>query len=250
MVRTTSRRKSYSPSIHTPEEAYAKETELVATYKGDPLCMNLRDGGKGGFDYIRDNGLNFKIPKKFLTGRIQGSKNLVEENSDPCLMCKYGCDRTAKWVLGKKQTPCGSNHHGKCPEYQKQKSAPKFTSFENPAGLKCAYGCEKLAGFLVGASGSKPCCSESFYRCPGHWNKIGTTNTEKYGGVSSLSSPEIQSKQRATMKERHGVENPNQSEALRAKRIATNRIRYGGDSPMASKEVASRSGAARKSKSN
>jgi hypothetical protein len=33
--------------------AFAKEDELVQCYRGrDPLCMNLRRGGSGGFDYI------------------------------------------------------------------------------------------------------------------------------------------------------------------------------------------------------
>jgi hypothetical protein len=33
--------------------AFAKEDELIQCYRGrDPLCMNLRRGGDGGFDYI------------------------------------------------------------------------------------------------------------------------------------------------------------------------------------------------------
>src|ERR1035441_2734420 len=35
----------------TPEKAFAKEFELIDTYRGDPLCYNLRQGGSGGFDY-------------------------------------------------------------------------------------------------------------------------------------------------------------------------------------------------------
>jgi hypothetical protein len=34
------------------EEAFAKEDELIQTYRVDPMCYNLRKGGSGGFDYI------------------------------------------------------------------------------------------------------------------------------------------------------------------------------------------------------
>ena len=34
------------------EEAFAKEFELIETYRGDPFCYNLRQGGSGGFDWI------------------------------------------------------------------------------------------------------------------------------------------------------------------------------------------------------
>ena len=37
-----------------PGEAYDKEYELVAASKDDPLCMNLRSGGKGGWDYTNE----------------------------------------------------------------------------------------------------------------------------------------------------------------------------------------------------
>jgi hypothetical protein len=41
-----------------PEEAFAKEFELIETYRSDPLCYNLRQGGSGGFDWINREGLN------------------------------------------------------------------------------------------------------------------------------------------------------------------------------------------------
>ncbi len=37
------------------EEAFAKEFEMIETYRADPLCYNLRQGGSGGFDYINQN---------------------------------------------------------------------------------------------------------------------------------------------------------------------------------------------------
>ena len=36
-----------------PKPAFMKEDELIQCYRGlDPLCMNLRKGGSGGFDWI------------------------------------------------------------------------------------------------------------------------------------------------------------------------------------------------------
>jgi len=40
------------------EEAFAKEFELIETYRGDRLCYNLRQGGSGGFDWINREGRN------------------------------------------------------------------------------------------------------------------------------------------------------------------------------------------------
>ena len=52
-----------------PEPAFGKEDELVQCYRGlDPLCMNLRRGGSGGFDWINRSGLS---------GCIQGGKAAV-----------------------------------------------------------------------------------------------------------------------------------------------------------------------------
>ena len=42
-----------------PESAFGKEDELIQSYRGrDHLCMNLRKGGHGGFDWINRSGLN------------------------------------------------------------------------------------------------------------------------------------------------------------------------------------------------
>jgi hypothetical protein len=37
--------------------AFGKEAELVEAFRGDPLCMNLRNGGTGGFDFINSHRL-------------------------------------------------------------------------------------------------------------------------------------------------------------------------------------------------
>ena len=43
--------------FNTAEEAFEKEQELIATYREDPACYNIHEGGQGGFDYI-----NQKVP--------------------------------------------------------------------------------------------------------------------------------------------------------------------------------------------
>lgn len=47
--------------------AFGKEAELVGAFRNDPLCMNLRQGGSGGFDWINQN-LASLLGKKF--GRL------------------------------------------------------------------------------------------------------------------------------------------------------------------------------------
>lgn len=42
----------------TQEGAWDKEDELVELHRKDPLCMNQRKGGSGGFDYINKVGRN------------------------------------------------------------------------------------------------------------------------------------------------------------------------------------------------
>jgi hypothetical protein len=60
------------------ESAFAKEDELIQCYRGcDPLCMNLRKGGSGGFDWINRNGINNKAANglKANRNRIQKIAN-------------------------------------------------------------------------------------------------------------------------------------------------------------------------------
>lgn len=55
--------------------AFAKEDELIQCFRGkDSLCMNLRKGGEGGFDFINRNGLQKEAAKK--QGLIQGHRNV------------------------------------------------------------------------------------------------------------------------------------------------------------------------------
>lgn len=55
---------------HDPASAFGKEDELIQAFRGrDPLCMNLRKGGGGGFDWINRNRLH---------STVEGRKKLKE----------------------------------------------------------------------------------------------------------------------------------------------------------------------------
>lgn len=45
-------------SYSDASSAFEKEAELVEMYRDDLLCMNLREGGSGGFDYVNRNNLH------------------------------------------------------------------------------------------------------------------------------------------------------------------------------------------------
>ncbi len=65
-----------------PEPAFSKEDELIQSHRGrDPLCMNLRKGGSGGFDYINS------IPGHHLPGVNRLNEIL---NTNPELREKQG----------------------------------------------------------------------------------------------------------------------------------------------------------------
>jgi hypothetical protein len=46
------------------ESAFGKESELVDAFRNSPFCMNLRQGGSGGFDYINCHGLTTGLTVK------------------------------------------------------------------------------------------------------------------------------------------------------------------------------------------
>jgi len=52
------------------ESAFGKEDELIQCWRGHPLCMNLRKGGSGGFDWINKSvdmvARNTKVSQKRL----------------------------------------------------------------------------------------------------------------------------------------------------------------------------------------
>jgi hypothetical protein len=57
----------------TQEEAWVKENELVELFRKDPLCMNQRKGGSGGYDFI--NQLPSIRQIKSEAGKLGGRKS-------------------------------------------------------------------------------------------------------------------------------------------------------------------------------
>lgn len=83
------------------ESAFAKEDELIQCYRGDPLCMNLRKGGSGGFDYINQNGMGRNFSPVFLaTGRRHSESGFIQR-----LGRIYGRKAVTSGRLAKLRTP-------------------------------------------------------------------------------------------------------------------------------------------------
>ena len=232
-------------------EAYAKEVELIQSVRPDPLCYNLHEGGQGGFKYINKNGLSDpsragRIAKeKGNTGRPKGSLTPAASIlPDTRLLCEYGCESPAVYLIGKKETPCCSSHHGSCPAYVENKKGMKVKKLEKER--ICEYGCGARANFLLGVN-EKPCCSKTFYGCPAHWKnrvnsfavpelkqKAETTMLAKYGVTNPSLNSNLLAKRNATNLERYGALNPLCNPAVNEKRIKTNQQRYGGNAPASS----------------
>lgn len=139
----------------------------------------------------------------------------------------YGCGKPATFLVGKKENPCCSSHHGSCPAYRSQKNKMRSKRIkEGQPEVLCAYECGQPAKFLLG-SHQKPCCSKTFYDCPGHWRNR----------VNSFAVPELRKKAEDTMLERYGVANAIQNERILSKRDTTNLGRFGGLSPTCDLEV-------------
>lgn len=66
------------------EEAFAKEFELIETYRNDQLCYNLRQGGSGGFDWINAKGLCSANTAPGLAAIARVFKLHPEKRSRPC----------------------------------------------------------------------------------------------------------------------------------------------------------------------
>ena len=64
------------------EKAFAKEFELIETYRVDPLCYNLRQGGSGGFDWINQEGFNgtYFVTKESVLKREATRRRQFETN--------------------------------------------------------------------------------------------------------------------------------------------------------------------------
>jgi transposase-like protein len=87
--------------FETQEEAWKKEDEVVELHRKDPLCMNLRKGGSGGFDYVNTH---FRFDR-VSWGRLGSQKVQERRRRDP----EFAREFMEKWnrirVLPKRVTP-------------------------------------------------------------------------------------------------------------------------------------------------
>ena len=76
-----------------PESAFAKEDELIQCYRGlDPLCMNLRKGGSGGFDWINKNSSGASLGGRAVASKRREKPELYSN------WVKAGKENLLKWV--------------------------------------------------------------------------------------------------------------------------------------------------------
>lgn len=86
--------------------AFGKEAELVEAFRNDPFCMNLREGGAGGFDYINQHGLAATkevLERRAASQRGQKRPKLSEQN------------RKRVWTEANKQANSDRQRGRKCP---------------------------------------------------------------------------------------------------------------------------------------
>jgi len=90
------------------EKALEKERELVDTYRSDPLCCNLADGGKGGFEYINRKGLradNRRNPRMIQAVRLAGHKRRGKPGPHPTIETRLKIKNALKGRIVGKRTP-------------------------------------------------------------------------------------------------------------------------------------------------
>jgi hypothetical protein len=123
----------------TQEEAWVKENELVELHRKDPLCMNLRKGGSGGFDYINATGLSqIGRPKGIQTIQDLAKKNPEKWHSTWSAAGKKGSQHpvamAAIRAVGPRQF-LGRKHKSSSKQLMSQKAKDRITHFNPMAGM-------------------------------------------------------------------------------------------------------------------
>jgi hypothetical protein len=85
-----------------PEEAFAKEFELIEMYREDPLCYNLRQGGSGGFDWINKEGKNNLNQNYLKANEARGNKWKVASDEHKARWVEYAkkASKSPNWLIG------------------------------------------------------------------------------------------------------------------------------------------------------
>ncbi len=71
------------------KEAFAKEELLVRVHRRNKLCMNLREGGAGGYDYINATGIRSTSVDELNLARVRKLK------SDPLFRARFSAATSA-----------------------------------------------------------------------------------------------------------------------------------------------------------
>jgi hypothetical protein len=200
-------------------------------------------------------------------------------------LCDYGCGQEAQHYLAKAEKHCCAKHPRNCPEYRKVIAARTTDQMNKASGLTveqrhaaekerraqrqknrvaagkrapipdgqlCEYGCgqpaqHRLRPLVKDEQGTrfvwKWCCSPSYRRCPtaaaSARTKQKATTKERLGVEVHQQSPQFLESYKATCRERYGVDFAPQADSVKAKREATNLERYGNRGAM-SEEVLAR----------
>lgn len=77
-----------------------KEKDVIASFRGNPLCMNLNEGGDGGWDYVNENGLK---PKPGHPSWERIAEGVARGNRHPSRIQK-NIERLGTGMLGKKHS--------------------------------------------------------------------------------------------------------------------------------------------------
>lgn len=91
-------------TYETLEEAALREKELVDP--NDPLCYNIKQGGRGGFDYINSNGLNLtSAPRSDMTKEKMRKNHWAKGPKRDEVILKISCrDTSSKSHTREKQS--------------------------------------------------------------------------------------------------------------------------------------------------
>ena len=199
-------------------------------------------------------------------------------------LCDYGCGQEAQHYLTKVKKHCCAKHPRNCPEYRKviaarttdqmnkttgltpeqRHAAEKQRRAERqkarveagkalpvPLGQLCEYGCgqpaqHRLRPLVKDEQGTrfvwKWCCSPNYRQCPSARTAARTkqkaTTKERLGVENHQQSPQFLESYKSTCRERYGVEFAPQAASVKAKREATNLERYGNRGAMSPEVLA------------
>jgi hypothetical protein len=129
--------------------AFEKEDELIRMHRGfNPLCMNLKRGGNGGFDWINENGLadhtqcglamNKVIQKRLSSDPVYASQWMKMQNQKQQLMQRRANDLEIKQkaAAGRRGVWVGKHHTKKTKNLIAAKARLRMGSLNSQFGTR------------------------------------------------------------------------------------------------------------------